>query len=47
MNKLNQNIKIIKMLLREFIDFIETHEVGALTRDDFKTWVYLEKSDDE
>lgn len=44
---MNENIKKIKLLLIEFIEFLETHEVGELTRSDFKQWVYIEKSSDD
>ena len=41
---MNENIKKIKLLLNEFIEFLDSHEVGELTREDFKQWVYIEKS---
>ena len=44
---MNENIKKIKLLLREFIEFLDSHEVGELTREDFKQWAYIEKSGDE
>ena len=44
---MNENIKKIKLLLNEFIEFLDSHEVGELTRVDFKTWAYIEKSSDE
>ena len=44
---MSENIKKIKLLLKEFIEFLDSHEVGELTRVDIKTWEYIEKSDDE
>ena len=44
---MNENIKKIKLLLNEFIEFLDTHEVGELTREDFKQWAYIEKSTNE
>ena len=44
---MHENIKKIKLLLNEFIAFLDSHEVGELTREDFKTWAYIEKSSDE
>ena len=44
---MNENIKKIKLLLIEFIEFLDSHEVGELTREDFKQWTYIEKSNDE
>ena len=41
---MNENIKKIKLLLNEFIEFLDSHEVGELTREDFKQWAYIEKS---
>ena len=44
---MSENIKKIKLLLKEFIEFLDSHEVGELTRADFKTWAYIEKSNDD
>ena len=44
---MNENIKKIKLLLNEFIEFLDSHEVGELTRADFKQWAYIEKSNDD
>ena len=44
---MNENIKKIKLLLNEFIEFLDSHEVGELTREDFKQWAYIEKSSDD
>ena len=44
---MNENIKKIKLLLIEFIEFLNSHEVGELTREDFKQWAYIEKSNAE
>lgn len=44
---MNENIKKIKLLLNEFIEFLDSHEVGALTRVDFKQWAYIEKTTDD
>ena len=44
---MSENIKKIKLLLNEFIEFLDSHEVGELTREDFKQWVYIEKSIDD
>ena len=44
---MNENIKKIKLLLIEFIEFLDSHEVGELTREDFKQWTYIEKSNDD
>ena len=44
---MNENIKKIKLLLIEFIEFLNSHEVGELTRADFKQWAYIEKSNDD
>ena len=44
---MSENIKKIKLLLNEFIEFLDSHEVGELTREDFKQWAYLEKSNDD
>ena len=44
---MSENIKKIKLLLIEFIEFLDSHEVGALTREDFKQWAYIEKSNDD
>ena len=41
---MSENIKKIKLLLNEFIEFLDSHEVGELTRADFKMWAYIEKS---
>ena len=44
---MSENIKKIKLLLIEFIEFLDSHEVGELTREDFKQWAYIEKSNDD
>ena len=44
---MNENIKKIKLLLNEFIEVLDSHEVGELTREDFKQWAYIEKSNDD
>ena len=44
---MSENIKKIKLLLNEFIEFLDSHEVGELTREDFKQWAYIEKSTDD
>ena len=44
---MNENIKKIKLLLIEFIEFLNSHEVGELTRGDFKQWAYIEKTNDD
>ena len=44
---MSENIKKIKLLLIEFIEFLDSHEVGELTREDFKQWAYIEKSSDD
>ena len=44
---MSENIKKIKLLLIEFIEFLDSHEVGELTRADFKQWAYIEKSANE
>ena len=43
---MNENIKKIKLLLNEFIAFLNSHDAGDLTRSDFKQWIYLYHSDD-